>query len=84
MHHDIERILLTEEQIQEKIAELGKILTEEYRDKNPIVVGVLKGVVIFYADMIRAMDIPCHHPLPDGFHVRVQLPGHRVHRPHTG
>ena len=59
MHHDIERILLTEEQIQEKIAELGKILTEEYRDKNPIVVGVLKGVVIFYADMIRAMDICC-------------------------
>ena len=59
MHHDIERILLTEEQIQEKIAELGKFLTEEYRDKNPIVVGVLKGGVIFYADMIRAMDICC-------------------------
>jgi hypoxanthine phosphoribosyltransferase len=59
MHHDIERILLTEEQIREKIAELGKVLAEEYRDKNPIVVGVLKGVVIFYADMIRAMGIPC-------------------------
>ena len=59
MHHDIERILLTEEQIQAKVAELGKLLSEEYRDKNPIVVGVLKGVVIFYADMIRAMDIPC-------------------------
>ena len=59
MHHDIERILLTEEQIKEKVAELGKILSEEYKDKNPVVVGVLKGVVIFYADMIRAMDIPC-------------------------
>ena len=59
MHHDIERILLTEEQIQEKIAELGKILTEDYRDKNPIVVGVLKGVVIFYADMIRKINVPC-------------------------
>ena len=59
MHHDIEKILLTEEQIQAKVAELGAILKEEYRDKNPIVVGVLKGVVIFYADMIRAMDIPC-------------------------
>ena len=59
MHHDIEKILLTEEQIQAKVAELGKILAEEYKDKNPIVVGVLKGVVIFYADMIRAMDIPC-------------------------
>ncbi|MBR2047392.1 MAG: hypoxanthine phosphoribosyltransferase [Oscillospiraceae bacterium] len=59
MHNDIERILLTEEQIKEKVAELGKLLAEEYRDKNPVVVGVLKGVVIFYADMIRAMDIPC-------------------------
>lgn len=59
MHNDIERILLTEEQIKTRIAELGKVLTEEYKDKNPVVVGVLKGVVIFYADMIRAMDVRC-------------------------
>ena len=59
MHRDIETILITEEQLQAKVAELGKILAEEYRDKNPVVVGVLKGVVIFYADMIRAMGIPC-------------------------
>ncbi len=59
MHHNIERILLTEEQIQAKVAELGRVLSEEYKDKNPVVVGVLKGVVIFYADMIRAMNIPC-------------------------
>ena len=59
MHNDIERILLTEEQIKEKVAELGKILSEEYRDKNPVVVGVLKGVVVFYADMVRAFDFHC-------------------------
>ena len=59
MHNDIAKILLTEEQIKARITELGKILSEEYKDKNPVVVGVLKGVVIFYADMIRAMDIPC-------------------------
>ena len=59
MERDIQEILLTEEQIQAKVKELGAILAEEYRDKNPVVVGVLKGVVIFYADMIRAMDIPC-------------------------
>ena len=59
MERDIKEILLTEQQIQDKVAELGRILTEEYKDKNPIVVGVLKGVVIFYADMIRAMNIPC-------------------------
>ena len=59
MERDIKEILLTEEQIQAKIEELGKILTEEYKDKNPIVVGVLKGVAIFYADMIRKIKVPC-------------------------
>ena len=59
MERDIKEILLTEEQIQAKVKELGAILAEEYRDKNPIFVGVLKGVVIFYADMIRAINIPC-------------------------
>jgi len=59
MDKDIQQILLTEEQIQNKIAELGKILTEEYADKNPVIVGVLKGVVVFYADMIRQIKAPC-------------------------
>lgn len=59
MHNDIQKILLTQEQIENRIAELGKILTEEYRDKNPLVVGVLKGVVVFYADMIRKIEVPC-------------------------
>ena len=59
MHNDIQEILLTEEQIQNKVKELGEILTAEYADKNPIVVGVLKGVAIFYADMIREIKVPC-------------------------
>ena len=59
MEKDIEKVLLTEEQIQNRIKELGEILTAEYADKNPIVVGVLKGVVIFYADMIRQIKVPC-------------------------
>ena len=59
MERDIKQILLTEEQIQNRIQELGEILTAEYADKNPIVVGVLKGVVIFYADMIRQIKVPC-------------------------
>ena len=59
MHNDIEKVLITEEQIRAKVRELGQILTEEYRDKNPIVVGVLKGVVVFYADMIREIQVPC-------------------------
>ena len=59
MHNDIQKILLTEEQIQTRIKELGEILTAEYADKNPVIVGVLKGVVIFYADMIRQIKVPC-------------------------
>ena len=59
MHNDIEKILLSEQQIQTRIQELGEILTKEYADKNPVIVGVLKGVVVFYADMIRHIQVPC-------------------------
>ena len=59
MERNIEKILLTEEQIQARITELGEILTKDYKDKNPIVVGVMKGVVVFYADMIRKIKTPC-------------------------
>ncbi len=59
MEHDIQEVLLSESEIQARIEELGKELTEEYRDKNPVVVGVLKGVAIFYADMIRHIKAPC-------------------------
>lgn len=59
MHNDIEKILLSEQQIQARIQELGEVLTKEYADKNPVIVGVLKGVVVFYADMIRHIRVPC-------------------------
>ena len=59
MEKNIQEILLTEEQIQNRIRQLGEILTKEYADKNPVVVGVLKGVVVFYADMIREIKVPC-------------------------
>ena len=58
MEKDIQKVLLSEEQIQAKVKELAAILKEEYADKNPVVVGVLKGVVVFFADMIRSMDFP--------------------------
>ncbi len=59
MENDILEILLTEEQIKERIRQLGAQITAEYEDKDPIVIGVLKGVVIFYADMIRQIKTPC-------------------------
>ena len=59
MEKDVLEVLLSEEQIQNRIRELGEILSEEYADKDPIIVGVLRGVVIFYADMIRQIKVPC-------------------------
>lgn len=59
MEQGIDKILLTEEQIQTRVRELGAILTAEYADKNPVIVGVLKGVVVFYADMLRQIKAPC-------------------------
>ncbi len=59
MHRDIQEVLLSQQQIQARVQELGKSLTEEYADKNPVFVGVLKGVVVFYGDLIRAFDAPC-------------------------
>ena len=59
MEKDIQEILLSEEQIKNRISELGEILTKEYEGKDPVIVGVLKGVVVFYADMIRQIRVPC-------------------------
>ena len=59
MKNDIQEVLLTQEQIQDKVKELAGILMEEYADKDPVFVGVLKGVVMFFSDMVRAFDAPC-------------------------
>ena len=59
MERDMKKVLLSEEQIKNRIAELGRELMVDYADKNPVFVGVLKGVVVFYADMIRAFPAPC-------------------------
>lgn len=59
MLEDIKEILITEEQLQQRIKELGDVISREYADKNPVIIGVLKGVVIFYADMVRQIRVPC-------------------------
>ena len=59
MHKDIQEILITEEQIKNRIRELGQEMTRDYADKKPIFLCILKGAVIFYADMIRAFDAHC-------------------------
>ena len=59
MEKSIEKVLLTQEQIQNKVAEFAQILSKEYADKDPVFVGVLKGVVIFFADIVRRITVPC-------------------------
>ena len=59
MRNDIKEVLLSEEQIQAKVKELAGKISEEYAGKDPVFVGVLKGVVIFFADMVRNIEIPC-------------------------
>ncbi|WP_303973285.1 hypoxanthine phosphoribosyltransferase [Streptococcus merionis] len=56
LEQDIKKVLITEEEIRAKSKELGQILTEEYADKNPILIGVLKGSVPFLAELIKHID----------------------------
>ena len=56
MDNDIEKILFTSEDIKTAVQKLGQKLTEDYQDKNPVVVGILRGAAPFMIDLIRAMD----------------------------
>ena len=59
MLHNISKILLTEEQLQTRVKELAAELSADYAGKDPAFVGVLKGVVIFYADLIKYFTEHC-------------------------
>ena len=59
MENNIEKVLLTADQLKARIHEMGEELSREYAGKDPIFVGVLKGVVVFYADMVREITVPC-------------------------
>ena len=59
MLRDVERVLLSEEEIAAKIAELGKQISEDYKGKNLLLISVLKGSVVFMADLMRAITIDC-------------------------
>lgn len=59
MKEDIKEVLLTELEIKNKVKEIGKQISTEYKDKNPILVGILKGSVIFLSDLMKEIDIPC-------------------------
>ena len=57
--NDILKVLYTEEQIQERVRELGAEIAEQFAGRQPLFVGILKGSVIFLADLIRACPLRC-------------------------
>ncbi len=59
MMDDIERVLISEEELHNKVAELGAAISKDYEGKNLLMVSVLKGSVIFMADLMRAVTVPC-------------------------
>ncbi|MEO6294775.1 MAG: hypoxanthine phosphoribosyltransferase [Candidatus Limnocylindria bacterium] len=58
MHDDVEEILLDAETIAARVAELGAQLESDYAGRDPVLVSVLKGAVVFLADLMRSMDLP--------------------------
>ena len=59
LHNDIKKVLVTEEQIKEKVREIGKLLTAEYAGREPIFVCVMKGSVHFFSDLVCEFDDYC-------------------------
>jgi hypoxanthine phosphoribosyltransferase len=58
MQKDIKNIMISEEELAKRVKELGKQLTEEYRGKDLMVVGILKGCMLFLSDLVRSIDLP--------------------------
>ena len=58
LHPDVQEVLLSEDDIKEIVARMGKEIAHDYADKNPLVVAVLRGAVVFMADLMRAIDCP--------------------------
>lgn len=58
MHKDIKEILLSEEEIQNRVKELGKEITADFAGKDLLVVGILKGAAVFMSELIRTIELP--------------------------
>ncbi len=58
LYQDLERVLVTKEEIEEKVRALGRQITEDYRGKAPVLICILKGACTFFTDLIREIDLP--------------------------
>ena len=59
MKNDIKKVLISEEELSNIVKSLGKQIAEDYKGKDLMIVSILKGSIIFMADLMRAVDIPC-------------------------
>ena len=57
MHKDLERIFFTEEELANRVKDLGAEISKDYAGKKPVLIGVLKGSFIFMSDIMRAIDV---------------------------
>ena len=55
----LERILFSEEQLAKRVSELGRQISADYRGKKPLFVGILRGCVLFYSDLIKNISVDC-------------------------
>lgn len=78
MLHDIERVMLTEEQIQQRVAQLREQIARDYDGKDPVFLGVLKGAVPFFKDITSSMPIRCCYDFvsASSYGADVQTSGH--------
>lgn len=58
MYADVEEVLYSKQQLAQRVAQLGEQITRDYQGKDLLLVGILKGAVIFFADLMRNIDLP--------------------------
>ncbi|MCJ7619557.1 MAG: hypoxanthine phosphoribosyltransferase, partial [Anaerolineae bacterium] len=58
MHDDVSEVLISHQQIRERTEELGRQITQDYDGKNPLLICILKGGLMFLADLMREIDLP--------------------------
>ena len=58
MDERVGRVVVAPDDLQQRIAELGKEITNDYQDRPPLLVGVLKGAFVFMSDLARAIELP--------------------------
>lgn len=58
LERDVEKVLISEQELKERVNELGREIAADYAGEPLTIVGILKGAVIFFADLARAIDLP--------------------------